>query len=123
MRTGAEERVIYEHHFSVAVLECPSLNKGRPTHRPEGDGDEGSKLRTTFFPYKNKKATLYLSGFWFSSRIWQHYLITLSALASTFGGIVRPICFAALRLMMNSNLVACCTGKSVGLAPFKILST
>ena len=27
------------------------------------------------------------------------YLITLSARASTFGGIVRPICFAAFRLM------------------------
>src|SRR5262245_47300269 len=27
------------------------------------------------------------------------HLITLSALASTFGGIVRPICFAVLRLM------------------------
>jgi hypothetical protein len=29
------------------------------------------------------------------------YLITLSGLASTFGGIVRPICFAALRLVVN----------------------
>jgi hypothetical protein len=27
--------------------------------------------------------------------------ITLSALASTFGGIVRPICLAALRLITN----------------------
>src|SRR5580765_6448955 len=51
------------------------------------------------------------------------YRITLSALASTLGGIVRPICFAAFRLMTNSNLVACCTGKSAGLAPFNILST
>ena len=38
-------------------------------------------------------------------------------------GIVRPICFAAFRLITNSNFVACCTGKSAGLAPFKILST
>ena len=51
------------------------------------------------------------------------HLMTRSALTSTLGGIVRPICFAALRLMMNSNFVACCTGKSAGLAPFKILST
>ena len=50
-------------------------------------------------------------------------LITLSARASTSGGIVRPICFAALRLMTNSNFVGCSTGKSAGLAPFKILST
>src|SRR4029434_7028536 len=45
-------------------------------------------------------------------------LITLFARASTSAGIVRPICFAALRLMTNSNFVACCTGKSPGLAPF-----
>jgi hypothetical protein len=51
------------------------------------------------------------------------HLITLSALASTLGGIVRPICFAVLRLMMNSNLIGCSTGSSAGLAPFRILST
>ena len=51
------------------------------------------------------------------------HLITLSALASTFGGIVRPICLAALRLMMNSNFVGCSTGRSAGLAPLRILST
>jgi hypothetical protein len=49
--------------------------------------------------------------------------MTLSARTSTFGGIVRPICFAALRLMINSNFVGCSTGRSAGLAPFKILST
>src|SRR4030095_13183402 len=52
-----------------------------------------------------------------------NYLITLSALASTFGGIARPICFAAFRLMMNSNFIGCSTGRSAGLAPFRILST
>jgi hypothetical protein len=41
--------------------------------------------------------------------------MTRSALASTFGGIVRPICFAAFRLMMNSNFFGCSTGKSAGL--------
>ena len=49
--------------------------------------------------------------------------ITLSARASTFGGIVNPICFAVLRLITSSNLVGCSTGRSAGLAPFKILST
>jgi hypothetical protein len=52
-----------------------------------------------------------------------YHLITLSARASTLGGIVRPICFAAFRLMMNSNFCGCSTGKSAGFAPFKILST
>ena len=48
---------------------------------------------------------------------------TRSALASTFGGIVRPICLAALRLMISSNFIGCSTGRSAGLAPFRILST
>src|SRR5262249_29397123 len=52
-----------------------------------------------------------------------YYLITLSARASTFGGIVRPICFDAFRLMMNSNLVGCSIGKSTGFLPLRILST
>src|SRR5262245_54336291 len=51
------------------------------------------------------------------------YRITLSALASTFGGIVRPICFAVLRLMTSSNFVGCSTGRSAGFVPFRILST
>ena len=51
------------------------------------------------------------------------YLITLSALASTFGGIANPICFAVLRLMISSNFLGCSTGRSTGLAPFRILST
>src|ERR1700754_3309199 len=58
------------------------------------------------------------------SRLTTHaYRITLSARASTFGGIVRPICLAALRLTMNSNFFGCSTGRSAGLTPFKILST
>jgi SOS response associated peptidase (SRAP) len=52
-----------------------------------------------------------------------NHLITLVARASTFGGIVRPICLAAFRLIMNSNFVGCSTGKSAGLVPLRILST
>src|SRR5881397_1963949 len=58
----------------------------------------------------------------FASRLTLHR-ITLSALANTFGGIVRPICFAVLRLTTNSNFVGCSTGRSAGLAPLRILST
>ena len=53
----------------------------------------------------------------------QNYRMTRSALASTFGGMVKPICLAAFRLMISSNLVGCSTGRSAGLAPFRILST
>jgi hypothetical protein len=52
-----------------------------------------------------------------------NHLITRSALAKTFGGIVTPICLAAFRLIKNSKLVGCSTGSSDGLAPRKILST
>jgi hypothetical protein len=51
------------------------------------------------------------------------YWMISSARASTEGGIVRPICFAAFRLMMNSNFVGCSMGRSAGLAPLRILST
>ena len=50
------------------------------------------------------------------------HLITLSARTSTFGGIVRPICLAAFRSIMNSNFFGCSTGRSAGW-PFRILST
>src|SRR4029079_5759021 len=49
--------------------------------------------------------------------------ITRSALARTLGGMANPIWLAVLRLMISSNLVGCSTGRSPGLAPFKILST
>ena len=51
------------------------------------------------------------------------HLISLFARASTSGGIVRPICFAVLRLITSSNFVGCSTGRSAGLAPLRILST
>jgi hypothetical protein len=49
--------------------------------------------------------------------------ITRSACSRSDFGIVRPSLFAVLRLMTSSNFVGCSTGKSAGLAPFKILST
>src|SRR5437764_4413888 len=51
------------------------------------------------------------------------YSISSSARVSSDGGTVRPSAFAALRLIVNSNLVGCCTGRSAGLAPLKIWST
>jgi hypothetical protein len=48
--------------------------------------------------------------------------ISRSARTSSDGGTSRPSAFAVLRLITNSNFVACSTGKSPGLAPLKILS-
>jgi hypothetical protein len=51
------------------------------------------------------------------------HLITRSALAKTFGGMVNPICLAAFKFAVKINLVGYSTGNSPGFAPFKILST
>src|SRR5262245_54250739 len=51
------------------------------------------------------------------------HLITLSALASTFGGMVSPICFADMEFITRLNFVGCSTGRSAGFVPFRILST
>jgi hypothetical protein len=51
------------------------------------------------------------------------YWMTSSARPSTDGGIVRPRAFAVLRLMTISNSLGCCTGRSLGLTPFRTLST
>src|SRR5580700_3023046 len=49
--------------------------------------------------------------------------ITESASASNLSGISRPIAFAVLTFITNSNLVGCSTGRSAGFAPLAILST
>jgi hypothetical protein len=51
------------------------------------------------------------------------YSITTSARPSSVGGIVRPIAFAVLRLIANSNVVGCSIGISLGFAPPTILLT
>ncbi len=49
--------------------------------------------------------------------------ITSSARASRVSGTVRPNALAVLRLMINSNLIGCWTGRSAGLTPFSTRST
>src|SRR5262249_10281824 len=48
--------------------------------------------------------------------------ITSSASASSLSGTSRPSTLAVLRLMTNSNLTGASTGKSAGLAPFRMRS-
>ena len=47
--------------------------------------------------------------------------ITSSAKVRSLGGISIPSAFEVLRLITNSNLVGCITGRSFGLIPFRIL--
>src|SRR5262245_28523704 len=49
-----------------------------------------------------------------------NHSITSSARASSVGGISRPSALAVARLMTNSNLVGCITGRSDGLAPLRM---
>jgi hypothetical protein len=51
------------------------------------------------------------------------YSITSSAIASTPGGIVRSSALAVLRLIANSNLVGCRTGRSAGLSLLRMRPT
>ena len=46
--------------------------------------------------------------------------ITSSARASRVGGTSRPSALAVLRLMTNSNLVDCMTGRSAGFSPLRM---
>jgi hypothetical protein len=49
--------------------------------------------------------------------------MTSSARARIEGGTVRPSAWAVFRLTTSSNLVGCCTGRSAGFAPLRILPT
>jgi hypothetical protein len=51
-----------------------------------------------------------------------HYSITSSALTSNLSGMVSPSALAVLRLMISSNLVATCTGRSAGFSPLRTRS-
>jgi hypothetical protein len=51
------------------------------------------------------------------------YSITLSARSTRPAGISCPIALAVLRLITNSNVVGCSTGRSAGFAPLSILAT
>src|SRR5262245_42852509 len=53
----------------------------------------------------------------------RRHSITRSARTRIDRGIVRPRALAVLRLITSSNVLACSTGKSPGLAPLRILST
>src|SRR6516165_4452879 len=49
-----------------------------------------------------------------------HHSITSSAMASSPGGKLRPNALAVLRLITNSNLIDCMTGRSPGFSPLRM---
>src|SRR5262249_38749351 len=62
---------------------------------------------------RDERAPLHLRG----------HSMTSSAIASSPGGKLRPNALAVLRLITNSNLVDCMTGKSAGFAPLRTRPT
>src|SRR5271168_607621 len=48
------------------------------------------------------------------------YSITLSAVANSVTGMVRPSALAVLTLIASSNLVGCWTGRSAGFSPLRM---
>ena len=61
----------------------------------------------------------HINGLMHRSEIYR-YSITSSARASSVGGMSRPSALAVLRLITNSNLVDCTTGRSPGFSPLRI---
>jgi hypothetical protein len=58
---------------------------------------------------------------WANSGHCTSYSISSSARPISVFGTVRPSALAVLRLMINSNLVACTTGNSAGFSPLRTL--
>src|SRR6476619_2137789 len=96
----------------VRTIECNRRNRPTPQSLP---GFLAQALEEPIFHHIATSATL---PFTIGAAL--PYSITSSARASSVGGTVRPIALAVCRLMTNSNLVDCSTGKSVGLTPLRI---
>src|SRR5215467_1668478 len=96
---GLEDRIVWsggqQHAYAAHPLALLRARRHRPNRRAAEQRDECAPLHS----------------------------ITSSARASSIGGTSRLSALAVLRLMINSNLVGCSTGRSAGLAPLKTLST
>jgi hypothetical protein len=108
-----------------SFLRCMSLllaRSGRPDQRRTGPvlGVNRTCLQGSrngaFDPKRLSSAQLFCVAKGF-------YSITSSARPSSVSGKVRPRALAVLRLMTSSTFVDCWTGKSTGLAPFKMRPT
>src|SRR5262249_12128892 len=75
----------HEHADAPHAVALLPARRERPSHRAAEEGDEVAA---------------------------PNHSITSSAMASSVGGMVRPIVLAVSKLITNSNLVGCTTGKS-----------
>jgi hypothetical protein len=70
----------------------------------------------------NKTSRGAMTGLMHCSKEHRHSIVS-SARSRSEVGIVMPSALAVLRLITNSNLVGCITGRSAGLSPLRILPT
>jgi hypothetical protein len=93
----------------------------------KGGGAEDARVRSAYPPILSVNADILA---WQPSATSRHmqcskrhcYSMTSSASESRLSEMAMPCAFAAFRLMISSNLSTCCTGRSVGLAPLRILT-
>jgi hypothetical protein len=102
--------------------------KGKPSEPPVRAAEELELPERWSAPRKTELVLRLLRGEEHRARAREEraavdHWITSSARPSSDGGMVRPSALAVLRLMTSSNFVGCSTGRSAGLAPFRILST
>jgi len=83
-------------------------------------GPEGPKVGLPLYPRKRTPGRHRAMSESARRRHSTIHSITSSARASNVGGTVRPRALAVVRLITNSNLVDCSTGRSAGLAPLRI---
>src|SRR5450432_2433859 len=101
-----------------------------PESRGEANGRAGCRKRrfrhvrgtSALHPIATEKRTRFYGGFVPKPEVGRTYSITSSASDSKVGGTVRPRALAVLRLMLSSNLVGNCTGRSPGFSPRRIRS-
>src|SRR6266511_100475 len=98
----------------VRTIECNRRNRPTPQSLP---GFLAQALEEPIFHHITPSATL---PFTIGAGVAVCYSITSSARPSSDSGTVRPSAFAVLRLMINSTLVDCCTGRSAGFSPLRI---
>src|SRR6516165_6608779 len=101
-------------HRSVGGV-TPPLALLAYRHAAQAHGEAGVTPAVGHVRFVPKADILHCGG-------WR-YSMTSSAVASSDGGTAIPSAFAVFRLITNSNLVGCSTGRSAGLVPLSILST
>src|SRR5205823_3096179 len=100
--------------FAEAVAKRGNIRCIRRAGTEKTDHRHRFLLRTTDKRHRKRRAAD--NG----EKVAPPHSMTSSARCSSDCGTVRPSALAVFRLITSSNLVGCSTGRSAGLAPFRI---